>query len=251
MKYIESPKVYIPDPDDTSVFLAGGITNCPDWQCDIADLLEGTHLVLLNPRREHFPIGDPQAAPEQIAWEHRYLRKASAVLFWFPHETLCPIVLYELGAWSMTDKPIFVGVHPEYKRRLDVELQTRFVRPKVKVVYSLQDLASQVADTMAQLLGMLRVPDRQLVASIEPQQPRLIGHMSRPTNIRLKPEPYCPDCGGRMYLRKPTYRRRPGPNPEWEPFWGCGNYPNCRGTRGIQHNGLPEGASMWGRGYDR
>ena len=30
------------------------------------------------------------------------------------------------------------------------------------------------ADTMAQLLGMLRVPDRQLVASIEPQQPRLM-----------------------------------------------------------------------------
>ena len=30
------------------------------------------------------------------------------------------------------------------------------------------------ADTMAQLLGMLRVTDRQLVASIEPQQPRLM-----------------------------------------------------------------------------
>jgi len=129
---------------ELSVFLAGGITGCPDWQQDMRKLLQDTDLILFNPRRANFPIGDPGAALEQIAWEHYHLRTASAILFWFPRETLCPIVLYELGAWSMADKPIFVGVHPDYPRRKDVEIQTQLVRPEVKVVYSLEDLAQQV-----------------------------------------------------------------------------------------------------------
>ena len=126
-----------------AVFLAGGITGCPDWQQDMRRLLRGTDLILLNPRRKDFPIGDPNAAREQITWEHNQLRMAGAILFWFPHETICPIVLYELGAWSMTTKPIFVGVHPDYQRRQDVEIQTRLARPEVEVCYSLEDLAQQ------------------------------------------------------------------------------------------------------------
>jgi len=68
------------------------------------------------------------------------------IQFWFPQETLCPIVLYELGAWSKTNKPIFVGVHPEYKRRQDVEIQTKLARPEVKIVFSLENLAKQIRD---------------------------------------------------------------------------------------------------------
>lgn len=129
-----------------AVFLAGGITGCPNWQQEMRSFLQDTDLVLLNPRREHFPIGDPNAALEQITWEHRYLRIADAILFWFPCETICPIVLYELGAYSRATKPIFVGVHPEYERRRDVEIQTRLVRPDVDVVYGLEDLASLVIE---------------------------------------------------------------------------------------------------------
>lgn len=126
------------------VFLAGGISGCPDWQSEMIGLLQPAELTLFNPRRKEFPINDPAAARVQIEWEYRYLRKAAAVLFWFPCETLCPIVLYELGAWSMTKKPLFVGVHPEYKRRQDVEIQTRLVRHDVQVAYSLNDLSAQV-----------------------------------------------------------------------------------------------------------
>ena len=142
MNYIEALDTY--DGQDKSVFLAGGITGCPNWQAEIVELLNESALVLFNPRRANFPIHDPTASEKQIKWEHDYLRKASAILYWFPCETICPIVLYELGAWSMTDKPIFVGVHPEYQRRQDVEIQTKFVRPEVEVVYSIKDLANQV-----------------------------------------------------------------------------------------------------------
>jgi hypothetical protein len=147
MIYVESPHIYdrLHGSTQRALFLAGGITGCPDWQQEVRRLLHDTDLVLLNPRRENFPLGDPDAAGEQIAWEHEHLRKADAILFWFPCETLCPISLYELGAWSMTAKPVFVGVHSNYQRRLDVEIQTGLARPEVEVVYSLHDLAKQVA----------------------------------------------------------------------------------------------------------
>ena len=144
MRYIKSLEIYEPIPSDTSIFLAGGIAGAPDWQQDIANMLGDTRLVLLNPRRENFPIDDPGAALKQIVWEYEHLRKASAILFWFPCETFCPIALYELGTWSMTDKSIFVGLHPEYKRRQDVEIQMMLVRPGVEIVYSVRDLANQV-----------------------------------------------------------------------------------------------------------
>lgn len=127
-----------------AIFLAGGITNCPDWQQEMRSLLRDTDLILVNPRREHFPIGDHNAAMDQITWEWNHLRYSNEILFWFPCETICPIVLYELGAWSMTSKPIFVGVHPNYTRIQDVEIQTRLSRPEVKICYSLEDLAQQV-----------------------------------------------------------------------------------------------------------
>ena len=144
MIYVEALSRLKEDTKGTTLFLAGGITNCPLWQETMVKLLGDTDFVLLNPRRANFPIGDPSAALEQVTWEHRHLRLADAILFWFPAETLCPIVLFELGAWTMTDKLIFVGVHPEYARRKDVEIQTRLARPEIEVVYSLEDLARQV-----------------------------------------------------------------------------------------------------------
>ena len=144
MKYIEAPLDYTNLPN--SLFLAGGITDCPDWQQEMVELLSDTDLTILNPRRANFPIYDPNAALEQIAWEHNALRDVGSISFWFPKETICPIVLYELGAWSMTSKPIFVGVHPEYKRRQDVEIQTRLVRPGIEIVLSLTELADQVVN---------------------------------------------------------------------------------------------------------
>lgn len=144
MYYIESPEVLGHSFGCKSVFLAGGITNCPNWQQEMVDLLQDTNLILINPRRENFPIHDPGAALAQITWEHKHLRKANAILFWFPCETICPIVLYELGAWSMTQKHIFVGVHLDYSRRQDVEIQTDLIRPDVEIVYSLQELADQI-----------------------------------------------------------------------------------------------------------
>ena len=146
MKYIEAPNDY--DYDGLGLkpklFIAGGITDCPNWQQDLVNLLSKEDIVIFNPRREDFPLDDPGASLEQITWEHIALRAATSISFWFPKETICPIVLYELGAWSMTGKHILVGMHPEYKRRQDVEIQTKLIRPEVNIVYSLDDLCDQM-----------------------------------------------------------------------------------------------------------
>ncbi len=142
MQYIEALAPY--HGCEKSVFLAGGISNCIDWQAEVTACLADANLVLLNPRRSNFPIDNPAESEAQIKWEFDHLKKATAVLFWFPSETLCPITLYELGKESMTEKPLFVGIHPNYQRRSDVEIQTRLARPDVAIVYTLDALVKQV-----------------------------------------------------------------------------------------------------------
>lgn len=142
-RYIEAPHEW--NGDGYGLFLAGGITGCPDWQTHAADLLlADTDLVVLNPRRANFPIGDPGAADGQIKWEYRHLRMAAARLFWFPAESLCPIVLFELGAWTRTPEPLFVATDPDYQRRQDVVIQTGLARPDVVVLDNLDGLCEQV-----------------------------------------------------------------------------------------------------------
>lgn len=142
-RYVEAPEEY--DGPGPSLFLAGGITGTFDWQADVSGRLADLPLVLLNPRRRNFPIDDPTAAEGQIGWEFRHLRRATAVLFWFPPETLCPIALFELGGRvQVREQPLFVGTHPGYQRRLDVEVQLRLARPEVRLASDTAELAGHV-----------------------------------------------------------------------------------------------------------
>jgi len=154
MKYIESPEKYY--TGKLSVFLAGGITNCPNWQKEMVELLKDLDIVIYNPRRENFPIEDPNAAYEQIKWEFETLDRVSTILFWFSRGSLNPIVLFEYGKWLMNlrnkenYKPIFVGIDPEYERKRDVEIQTQLENNYIRsrFVYSLEDLAEQIILTI-------------------------------------------------------------------------------------------------------
>ena len=150
MKYIEAPERYL--TGEVSIFLAGGITNCPDWQQEMRELLKDLDIVVFNPRRKDFPIGDPTATKKQIEWEFEMLDRADMILFWFARGSINPIVLFEYGKWLMNlrnknnYKPIFVGIDPEYERKQDVELQTLFENSfyASKIKYSLEDLANYI-----------------------------------------------------------------------------------------------------------
>lgn len=139
------------DKTKVRIFLAGGITGCPGWQEEFADKYIknmgniNEDIVLINPRRDDFDANNPSMAVEQIAWEYAHLNISDIVLFWFPCETLCPITLFELGKMSERMIPIFVGTHPDYKRRDDVVIQMALSRPEINVVDNLDDLVDQIA----------------------------------------------------------------------------------------------------------
>jgi hypothetical protein len=149
MDCIQCPdEISIDDPEAIApvVFLAGGITGCPDWQSDLINLLRGEDIVVLNPRRDNWPINDPSASEEQIKWEFNNFFNADIISFWFPKETLCPITLYELG-WVSGCEPVFdlaIGIEPGYERELDVRIQTKLRVGGMDIVDNLQDLANQI-----------------------------------------------------------------------------------------------------------
>ncbi len=128
-----------------SLFLGGGITNTADWQSEVIRELRNLPIIIYNPRRKNFDVSNPLDSVKQIEWEYRHLRTCDDLLFYFPETSICPIALFELGAHLMTaGKKIFVGIHPDYPRMLDVEVQTGLIRPDIDIAYGLTELISQV-----------------------------------------------------------------------------------------------------------
>jgi hypothetical protein len=147
MTVITAPEP-VAEPNLDGLFIAGGISGCPDWQSVITRDLEaaGVPVPMYNPRRAVYSTA-PGVAEVQIAWEFDALNKSSAVIFWFPEETLCPITLFELGRFShQKDTQLFVGTHPNYQRKLDVVTQLQLARPEIAVVESLDALTEQVSN---------------------------------------------------------------------------------------------------------
>lgn len=145
MLYVECPDEN-PFPESTTLFLAGGITGCQDWQSKMAYLLRNTELTILNPRRKNFDVSNPSMTEQQIAWEYKHLADANAISFWFEPDQIQPICLFELGRWSMQPKTLFIGCDPNYPRINDVLIQMRLVRPGLQVVNDLRSLAMQIVD---------------------------------------------------------------------------------------------------------
>lgn len=147
MHYVEAPTEY--DGDHPSLFLAGGITDCPDWQAEACEHLASTPIAVFNPRRANFPIHDPTAAQGQIDWEFRHLDRADAVLFWFASgPSVQPIALYELGSHAAGGKLMVVGADPQYVRRQDVVLQLGHIRPDLHVFDTLAETCTYAKRTL-------------------------------------------------------------------------------------------------------
>ena len=157
---IEAPnEVYsIQNQNNIKLFLAGGITNCPDWQNELIELIRhADNLTIYNPRRANFPINNPDAAEEQITWEYNHLRDADLVSFWFSKGSLNPIVLYELGKMIESEKKIFIGIDLGYERTQDVVIQTKLSCPNIEIVYSLKELSEQVLNLILRFIILMEI----------------------------------------------------------------------------------------------
>jgi hypothetical protein len=136
-----------------SVFLAGGITNCPDWQSEIVSQLKNIdknvnrfNLNIYNPRRKTFDITNPKETENQIAWEFAALRKCEYNLFWFSEGSLNPIVLFELGS-ALERKDIdnlIIGCHLNYERRQDVIHQVACKHPSAPIQTSIRGIVADL-----------------------------------------------------------------------------------------------------------
>ena len=147
LQFLDSTgNVRYPNTKYLSCFLAGGITNCHDWQSDVVRLLSDTNITFLNPRREDFDVNNKTHSELQIVWEHAHLGSVEVIAFWFPWETLCPISLFELGAHI--NKKIIVGVDPEYQRKFDVIQQMKLARPDLTVMTSFDDFVAEIRQTI-------------------------------------------------------------------------------------------------------
>lgn len=141
------------------VFLAGGITNCPWWQDEVIVRLEGCEGTLLNPRRRDFPIGDPNAAKEQITWEFNALEKADIFSMWFSNaDSDQPICMYELGRHLALFpmgylSSVCIGVEPGYRRSQDVYIQTKLILPYYKIADTLDQHANNVRVAVADIVA--------------------------------------------------------------------------------------------------
>lgn len=156
--YVEAPEPYrYAHSHGPAVFLAGGITACPDWQAEATNMFvaAGEPMVIFNPRRSDFPIDKPEESETQVRWEHWHLHAPGALtMMWFPAcdpaRTTQPIALFELGAALGEHRPLLVGADPSYPRVTDVRLQVHLVMPGLKVHSRLSDL---VAATTAWVVG--------------------------------------------------------------------------------------------------
>lgn len=118
-----------------AIFLGGSITGAVDWQKDVAQKLQ-PHFTVFNPRRVGYQLFDSKIEREQIAWEYHYLNMCTHALFYFSHETLAPITLFEYGKQLIKMKyapyrKTYVCVHPDYLRKNDVYIQTELEQPKL------------------------------------------------------------------------------------------------------------------------
>lgn len=144
----------ITSPDDqsgsnyrTNVFLAGGITNCPDWQQKVIDqllkerCLSDTYVTIFNPRREEWDMNfGEEESIKQIEWEAKRFKKSNIFSFYFCNsESPQPITLFELGRYITLaatryhdwKNRIIVSIENGYSRSLDVETQCRLMGLKV------------------------------------------------------------------------------------------------------------------------
>ena len=143
MKVVTAIEKFTSESFGINCFLAGGITNCWNWQDAVLDALskyDARDLIVFNPRRPNFPIEDPNAAYEQIQWEFNCLEACDIFSMYFAAgDSDQPICMYELGRnlismqWKFRrtymDR-IVITCEPGYHRQQDVEIQSKLALGK-------------------------------------------------------------------------------------------------------------------------
>lgn len=169
MRIITAPEEYTIADNEISIFLAGGITNCPDWQSETIESLkhifaieQADDVVIFNPRRENFPIDKPGESYRQILWEFEALEKCDIFTMYFSSgDSDQPICMYELGRNILRmqmkyptdwERRIVVSIARNYKRFDDANYQTQFACGNRKIMLNTQYAEECLKDYHAQYI---------------------------------------------------------------------------------------------------
>jgi hypothetical protein len=151
--YVEAPSRPDLPAGIRKLFVGGAIPGSTDWQALVTRQVQasGQRVALFNPRRADFPVGDPAAQAEQVAWEHEHLHAADVSMFWFPAMPVgsqpAPTTIAELFEAIGEGRPLAVGASPWFPRREILEDQLA-LHPHV-------DLHRSLDDTVAHALRLL------------------------------------------------------------------------------------------------
>lgn len=131
------------NPTHISLFLAGGISGCRNWQDDVLRELEPDNISIFNPRQKYFDISDKDATPKQIAWEFERLESMDVFSMYFCNsDSVQPICMYELGRNIIRMQNRFpndwydrivVSIEDGYIRKQDVIIQLSLCAPDLYV----------------------------------------------------------------------------------------------------------------------
>lgn len=145
MKIIQSPEDIILNEkeDKILIFLAGGITNCSNWQDSLLENLKlilkekeyFQNLIFINPKRESSILFiNEEEIIKQIKWEYKYLNQCDIFTMFFDDTKLSdqPICFYELGKYvnqfqniykNNFEEHILISYKKGFRRTLDLKIQ--------------------------------------------------------------------------------------------------------------------------------
>lgn len=122
--------------NEIRVFLAGGICQCDNWQQTVIrhittqaiDNNDIPKLILFNPRRDVFPIDNPNESYKQIEWEFKWMKEMNIFSMYFDASTSAqPICFYELGRYLV----LMMQKYPDdYQNRIVISYKEGFIRIK-------------------------------------------------------------------------------------------------------------------------
>lgn len=135
MQVVTSGKMGVEYGDPIRVFLAGGITDCADWQSTVVSSFEADkdfkdkNIILYNPRRENWnmSMNSKTEAQRQIEWEFKRLEKMDIFSMYFAasQTSVGPICLYELGRYVCRMQMRFPQ---DWQLRIIVDIESGYLR---------------------------------------------------------------------------------------------------------------------------
>ena len=135
MNVVTSGKSVVEYGDPIRIFLAGGITDCADWQSTVVSSFEADkdfkdkNIILYNPRRENWnmSMNSKAEAQRQIEWEFKRLEKMDIFSMYFAasQTSVGPICLYELGRYVCRMQMRFPQ---DWQLRIVVDIENGYLR---------------------------------------------------------------------------------------------------------------------------